>query len=46
MDIKEFARMGGVARAKKLTPEQRSKIAQKASRSRWNKVIKQSNKTK
>jgi hypothetical protein len=28
---------GGVARAKKLSPEQRSEIARKASRARWDK---------
>jgi hypothetical protein len=28
---------GGAARAKKLTPEQRKAIAQKAARARWNK---------
>ena len=28
---------GGAARAKKLTPEQRKTIAQKAARTRWNK---------
>jgi len=28
---------GGKARAKKLTPEQRSAIAKKAAESRWNK---------
>ena len=29
---------GGVARAKKLTEEQRKKIAQKAAKARWNKL--------
>jgi general stress protein YciG len=31
----EFARKGGKARAKKLTPEQRSEIARKAVQARW-----------
>jgi hypothetical protein len=30
-------RKGGVARAKKLSPDQRSEIARKASRARWDK---------
>jgi hypothetical protein len=30
LTITEFARMGGKARAKKLTPQQRSAIAKKA----------------
>jgi len=38
---KEFARQGGIAgskaRAKKLTGKQRSEIAQKAARARWEK---------
>jgi len=38
---KEYARKGGLkggrARAAKLTPKQRSKIAEKAARSRWGK---------
>ena len=29
---------GGKARAKKLTPEQRSEIAKKAAKARWNKT--------
>lgn len=29
MDTKEMARLGGLARAKALTPEERSKIASK-----------------
>jgi hypothetical protein len=32
MDVKEFARLGGKARAKSLTPEQRRRIAIKASK--------------
>ena len=31
-------RKGGKARAKKLTPEQRSEIARKAAQARWQKV--------
>jgi hypothetical protein len=31
----EFARKGGKARARKLTPEQRSEIARKAVQARW-----------
>jgi len=29
---------GGIARAKKLSPERRSQIAQKAARARWGKT--------
>jgi general stress protein YciG len=31
----EFARKGGNARAKALTPEQRKEIARKAAQARW-----------
>jgi general stress protein YciG len=31
----KFARKGGKARAKNLTPEQRKEIARKASKARW-----------
>ena len=31
----ELGRKGGQARAKKLTPEQRSEIARKAAKARW-----------
>ena len=31
----ELGRKGGKARAKKLTPEQRSEIARKAAKTRW-----------
>ena len=31
----ELGRKGGQARAKKLTPEQRSEIARKAAKTRW-----------
>lgn len=34
---KQIARKGGIERAAKLTPEQRSEIAKKAAQSRWNK---------
>ena len=33
----ELGRRGGAARAKKLTPKQRSDIAQKAAKGRWRK---------
>lgn len=40
-DYKELGRKGGLkggkARASKLTPEQRSEIAKKAAKARWNK---------
>jgi hypothetical protein len=32
---KEVGRKGGIARAKKLTPERRKEIARKASKARW-----------
>jgi hypothetical protein len=35
MDTKDAGRKGGQARAKKLTPEQRSKSAKKAAKARW-----------
>lgn len=35
MDITEFARLGGNARSKKLTPERRKRIARLASKARW-----------
>ena len=34
----EMGRKGGKARAKKLTPEERSEIAKKAARTRWKKI--------
>ena len=34
--LEERAAKGGAARAKKLTPEERSAIAKKAARARWN----------
>ena len=33
--VVEFARKGGKASAKKLTPEQRSEKARKAAKARW-----------
>ena len=35
----EFARKGGKASAKKLTPEQRAEKARKAAQSRWAKAM-------
>jgi len=35
MTHREFAQMGGEARAKKLTPEQRQAIARKGGLARW-----------
>jgi len=35
MTIKEMARLGGRATAKKLTPEQRKASASKAAKARW-----------
>lgn len=32
MDVREMARLGGLARAKSLTPEERRKLATKASK--------------
>jgi hypothetical protein len=37
LTLSEFSRRGGKARAKKLTAEQRSAIAQKAAAIRWRK---------
>jgi hypothetical protein len=37
MTVNEMARLGGKARAAKLTAEQRSSIARKAVRARWRK---------
>jgi len=37
----EFARLGGKARAKKLTVERRREIARKAARARWAKRSKE-----
>lgn len=38
LTITEFARMGGKARAKKLTKARRQEIAQKANEARWAKA--------
>jgi hypothetical protein len=35
----EFARKGGKASAKKLTPEQRAEKARKAAQARWSKAM-------
>lgn len=35
--VKEAGRKGGIARAKSLTPEQRTEIARKAGKNRWRK---------
>jgi hypothetical protein len=35
MDQKQFARMGGNARAKKMTKKQRSESARRAATARW-----------
>jgi hypothetical protein len=35
LTVSEFARIGGKARARKLTPEQRRASARKAARARW-----------
>lgn len=35
MDHRELARLGGLARAKSMTPEERSEIARKAVAARW-----------
>lgn len=37
MTVKEMGRLGGLARAKKLTAKQRSESAKKAARARWKK---------
>lgn len=44
LTVSEMARMGGIARAEKLTPEQRSKIAKKAVRARERKRKKEQEK--
>lgn len=41
LTIQEFARLGGKARAKKLTPEQRRESARKAIAARWEREKKQ-----
>ncbi len=38
MTVSEMAAMGGDARAKKLTPEERKRLAQQAARARWDKA--------
>jgi hypothetical protein len=38
MNVQEFARLGGQARAKNMTKEERRASAQKASRARWAKL--------
>jgi hypothetical protein len=40
MDVREMARLGGLARRKAMTPEERSKAAQKAVRARFRKMTK------
>jgi len=40
MDVREMARLGGLARKKAMTPEERRKAAQKAIRARWRKTTK------
>jgi hypothetical protein len=40
MDVSEMARMGGHARAKKMTKAERSESARKAINARWEKVRK------
>lgn len=35
MNHSEFARLGGVARAEKLSPKRRKQIAKKAAKARW-----------
>jgi hypothetical protein len=35
MTVKEMARLGGKATAKKLTPERRKESARKAAKARW-----------
>lgn len=35
MTVVEFARLGGLARASALTPEQRKEIASNAAKARW-----------
>jgi hypothetical protein len=38
LTIKEMARLGGLARARKMTKEERSASAKKASWTRWGKM--------
>jgi hypothetical protein len=40
LTISDFARMGGKARAKKLTPQERKESARKAVQARWAKAKK------
>lgn len=40
MDVSEMARLGGLARKKSMTPEERRKAAQKAIKARWCKTTK------
>jgi len=35
LTVSEFARIGGKARAQKLTPEERQESARKAAQARW-----------
>lgn len=47
MDVKEMARMGGIARASKLTPEKRRLIAQNAGKASWpRQIVKRPSKAK
>ena len=39
MTLTEFASKGGKARAAKLTPQKRARIARKAAKARWSKVV-------
>ena len=39
LSASEVASLGGIARAEKLTPEERREIAQRAADARWNVVI-------
>jgi hypothetical protein len=43
LTLSEFARIGGKARARKLTPEQRKASARKAAQARWAKKRKAQN---
>jgi hypothetical protein len=43
LTLSEFARIGGKARARKLTPEQRKASARKAAQARWAKERKAQN---
>jgi hypothetical protein len=43
LTLSEFARIGGKARARKLTPEQRKASARKAAQARWAKQRKAQN---